>query len=86
EYFATQANQIIALADKTLANINTAKEISGTIELGSAEMRSFLTIAQSIKKLQQQYPKIRINVTSSNANQIRTNLKTGNFDFGIVTE
>lgn len=86
EYFATQANQIIALADKTLANINTAKQISGTVELGSAEARSFLTIAQSIKKLQRRYPKIKTNVTSSNANQIRTNLKSGNFDFGIVME
>lgn len=86
EYFATQANQIIALADKTLANINTAKQISGTVELGSAEARSFLTIAQSIKKLQHHYPKIKTNVISSNANQIRTNLKSGNFDFGIVME
>lgn len=86
EYFATQANQIIALADKTLANINTAKQISGTVELGSAEARSFLTIAQSIKKLQRHYPKIKTNVISSNANQIRTNLKSGNFDFGIVME
>lgn len=86
EYFATQTNQIIALADKTLANINTAKQISGTVELGSAEARSFLTIAQSIKKLQRRYPKIKTNVTSSNANQIRTNLKSGNFDFGIVME
>ncbi|MGA3392209.1 LysR family transcriptional regulator [Lactiplantibacillus pentosus] len=86
EYFATQANQIIALADKTLANINTAKQISGTVELGSAEARSFLTIAQSIKKLQRHYPKIKTNVISSNANQIRTNLKSGNFDFGVVME
>jgi DNA-binding transcriptional LysR family regulator len=86
EYFATQANQIIALADKTLANINTAKQISGTVELGSAEARSFLTIAHSIKKLQRHYPKIKTNVISSNANQIRTNLKSGNFDFGVVME
>ena len=86
EYFANQTNQILALTDKTLANVNTAKEISGTLALGSAEARSFLTIAQSIKKLQRQYPKIKTNLTSSNANQIRANLKSGNFDFGIVME
>ncbi|MDL2061212.1 LysR family transcriptional regulator [Lactiplantibacillus paraplantarum] len=86
EYFANQTNQILALTDKTLANVNTAQEISGTLALGSAEARSFLTIAQSIKKLQRQYPKIKTNLTSSNANQIRANLKSGNFDFGIVME
>ena len=86
EYFANQTNQILALTDKTLANVNTAKEVSGTLALGSAEARSFLTVAQSLKKLQRQYPKIKANLTSSNANQIRANLKSGNLDFGIVME
>jgi len=86
EYFATQVDQILALTDKTVANINAEKIISGEIVIGSAEARSFLTVAESIKTLQLNHPQIKTKITSTNANEIRKHLKSGNFDFGIVIE
>ncbi|VDG19604.1 LysR family transcriptional regulator [Lactiplantibacillus mudanjiangensis] len=86
DYFANQVNQILALTDKTLANIHEEQDISGNIVIGSAEACSFLTIAQTINELQKHYPHIQTDIISTNADQIRTNIKSGYYDFGIVME
>lgn len=85
-YFSNQVNQILALADKTLDNMQLGQSISGSVTIGSAETRSFISVAQSIKSLQQEYPNIKANIVSTNANDVRTNLESGNFDFGIVID
>lgn len=85
-YFYNQANQILALTDKTLSNLQMGQDISGSITIGSAETRSFINIAQSIKKLQEKHPHIKVNIVSTNANDIKAHLETGNFDFGIVID
>lgn len=86
EYFAAQARQILALTDKTLENIHENQDISGSVWIGSAEARNFLTIAQAIRQLQTTYPHIQVNVTSANADDVRARLKTGVFDFGVIME
>lgn len=86
EYFAHQANQILALTDKTVENMHREQAITGSFVIGAAEARSFLNLAQSIRKLQVAHPKIQANVVSMNADEIRTNLKSGNFDFGVMME
>jgi DNA-binding transcriptional LysR family regulator len=86
EYFAAQARQILALTDKTLENIHENQDISGSVWIGSAEARNFLTIAQAVRQLQTAYPHIQVNVTSANADDVRARLKTGVFDFGVIME
>lgn len=86
EYFASQVNQILSLTDKTLKNIHEEQDIHGTIVIGSAEARSFLNVAQSLTTLRQRYPHIQADIISTNADEIRSNLKSGNYDFGIVME
>lgn len=86
EYFSNQVNQILSLADKTVENMHHEQEIIGSITIGSAESRSFLNIAQSINSLQNNHPKIKTNIISTNSEGIRANLKSGNYDFGIVME
>ncbi len=86
EYFSHRVNQILDLTDKTVENINETADISGSVTIGSAESRSFLNIAQAINTLQETYPNITFNINSANANDIHTQLKSGNFDFGIVMD
>ena len=86
EYFSNQVNQILALTDKTLANIHEDQDIRGNIVIGSAEARSFLNIAQSFNGLQKKHPHIQIDVISTNADQIRTSIKSGYYDFGIIMD
>lgn len=86
EYFATQARQILSLTDKTLANIHENQDISGSVWIGSAEAKNFLTIAQAVRELQTTYPRIQVNVTSANADDVRTKVKNGVYDFGVIME
>jgi len=86
EYFANQARQILSLTDKTLANIHQAKDISGSVFVGSAEARSMLTVAQAIGHLNQAHPHVQINLVSTDAANIRQQLSSGVFDFGVVME
>lgn len=86
EYFAAQARQILSLTDKTLANIHENQDISGSVWIGSAEAKNFLTIAQAVRELQTIYPRIQVNVTSANADDVRTKVKNGVYDFGVIME
>lgn len=86
EYFANQARQILSLTDKTVANIHQESDIRGAVFIGSAEARSMLTVAQAIRRLNQQYPHIQLNVVSTDAAEIHQHLTSGVFDFGVVME
>lgn len=83
-YFANQARQIIALADKTIINIQQTAEISGSIMIGSAEAPMMTTIAETIKILTTIAPKVTANIYSTDADDVHHRLKNGIFDFGVV--
>lgn len=86
EYFVNQARQIVALADKTVANVQRTQEISGSIMIGSAEAPMMATIAAAIGKLRETAPKVCANIYSTDANDVHTRMKTGLIDFGVVME
>jgi DNA-binding transcriptional LysR family regulator len=86
EYFVNQARQIVALADKTVANVQRTQEISGSIVIGSAEAPMMATIAAAIGKLRETAPKVCANIYSTDANDVHTRMKTGLIDFGVVME
>ncbi|AEV95831.1 LysR family transcriptional regulator [Pediococcus claussenii] len=86
EYFYNQVNQILSLADKTIENLQQDTVISGIINIGSAEARSFLLVAQTIRNVQRKYPNINFEITSTNADVAHHNLTSGIFDFGIVLD
>lgn len=86
DYLAEQARQIISLADKTRDNIRQPTDITGSITIGSGESQTMMTIAKAIKRLGDQYPHIKFNLVSTNADDVWKRLKTGLFDFGMVME
>ncbi|NVY96115.1 LysR family transcriptional regulator [Lactobacillus sp. DCY120] len=85
-YFADQARQIVALADKTLNNIQPSTTLQGEVLIGCAEAPMIVTIAQATKQLQKQAPQIRVNLHSSDANEVHQQLQNGVLDFGVVME
>ncbi|MCI1901573.1 MAG: LysR family transcriptional regulator [Bifidobacteriaceae bacterium] len=86
EYFVNQARQIVALADKTVANVQRTQEISGSIVIGSAEAPMMATVAAAIGRLRENAPKVSANIYSTDANDVHMRMKTGLFDFGVVME
>ncbi|KAA8440342.1 LysR family transcriptional regulator [Weissella paramesenteroides] len=86
EYFVHQARQIVALTDKTVANVQRTQEVSGSIMIGSAEAPMMATVATAIGKLRETAPRVDANIYSTDANDVHNRMKTGLLDFGVVME
>ncbi|KRM54477.1 LysR family transcriptional regulator [Lacticaseibacillus sharpeae] len=86
EYFATQARQIVVLADKAVANVNQTQELTGSIMIGSAEAPMMTTVAQAIARLAVSAPQVHVGIYSTDANEVHSRLNAGVFDFGVVME
>lgn len=87
KYLLKQAKEIVALADKTEANLKDSKEIiSGEVYIGGGETEAMHLIAKTLKELRTDYPGIRFHLYSGNADDIKSKLDSGLLDFGIVIE
>ena len=86
DYFVNQARQIVALADKTVTNVQRTQEISGSVMIGSAEAPMMTTIASAINRLRETAPNVRTNIYSTDAHDVHTRMQAGLFDFGVVME
>lgn len=82
-----RAEEIVALADKTIAEFDTAQEIiSGDVYIGGGETNAMRLIAKVGKKLQEKYPLIRYHLYSGNADDVAERLDKGLLDFGLFIE
>lgn len=86
EYFANQARQIVALADKTIANVQRTHDVSGSVMIGCAEAPMLACVAAAIKHLQAIAPQVLVNLYSTDASDVHTRMRAGFFDFGVVME
>lgn len=82
-----RAEEIVMLSDKTQAEFNASDEvISGDIYIGGGETDAMRLIARTAKKLQNDYPNIRYNLFSGNADDVAERLDKGLLDIGIFIE
>lgn len=87
KYLLKRAKEIVALADKTEANLKDSKEIkSGEVYIGGGETEAMHLIAKTLKELLTDYPGIRFHLYSGNADDIKNKLDSGLLDFGVVIE
>ncbi|WP_127850209.1 LysR family transcriptional regulator [Lacticaseibacillus hulanensis] len=86
EYFASQARQIIELADKTVANVQHTHDVSGNIMIGSAELPMMASVVAAITHMRQTAPKVVANIYSTDADDVHARMAAGFFDFGVVLE
>ena len=81
-----RAEEIVALADKTISEFDTSQEISGDVYIGGGETDAMRFIAKIGKKLQERYPLIRYHLFSGNADDVAERLDKGLLDFGLFIE
>lgn len=82
-----RAKEIIELVDKTEAHFRESKEmIGGEIYIGGGETEAMHFIAETLKKLLENFPNIRIHLYSGNADDISDRLDRGLLDFGVIIE
>ncbi len=80
-----RAEDILSLVEKTEAEFRSLEEInSGDLYVGAPESESMSLFADVVRRLQQDYPKIRCNIFSGNMNDVCEKLDKGLLDFAIV--
>lgn len=82
-----RAEEIIEMVEKTEAEFNSLSEdISTDIYIGSGETDSMKYIAEVMKDLQTNYPKIKFHIYSGNAEDVTEKLDKGLLDFGVLIQ
>ncbi len=82
-----RAQEIIDMVEKTKAEFKSISEtITGDIYIGGGETDSMKYIADIIKELQEQYPKIKLHIYSGNAQDVTEKLDRGLLDFGVLIQ
>ena len=84
-FFRKRAQEIVDLVDKTEADLSASDEIvSGEILIGAGETDAMRLIARTVKKMLGNYPHIRYQLFSGNAEDVTERLDKGLLDFGIL--
>ena len=85
--FRRRAQEIADLMDKTQAEFSAPGEgIAGEIMIGCGETQIMREIAKVAIRLQRDYPGIRFNLCSANADDVSEKLDQGLLDFGLMFE
>ena len=81
-----RAQEIVSLAEKTKRELTTEKELSGEIEIGSGEFKSFSLLADVIAAFSEKHPGVRFHLNSGNADTIKERLENGGLDIGLLAD
>ncbi len=82
-----RAEEILSLVEKTENEFLSIKEeISGDIFIGAGETKTIKLVADVMKQLQKDYPKIKFHVVSGDSEDISERLEKGILDFCIFIE
>ena len=86
--FKKRAQEIMELVGHTEKEFAEAskEEIVGDVYIGGGETKAFNIIAAACKRMQAKHPKIRMNITSGNAQDVTEKLDQGLLDFGLLVE
>ena len=82
-----RAQEILALADKTRRDfLNKEENLEGTILIGSGEFLSTRILTDCIAAFRRKYPRIRYEIYTGNAVNIKDGIERGLLDMGLMTE
>ena len=86
--FKKRAQEIMELVGHTEKEFAEASkvEIVGDVYIGGGETKAFSFIAAACKRMQAKHPKIRMHITSGNAQDVTEKLDQGLLDFGLLVE
>lgn len=80
-----RAEDILEMADKTLAEFKALDEVNGgDIHIGCAESNGIAPFIRVIQKLKEKYPRIRYHFYSSGTDAVNERLDRGLLDFAII--
>ena len=88
EILRERAEDIIAMADKTVLDLKMIKEdeVIGDIAIACAESKNIAFLAKTILLLKKQHPKIRYHLYAGDSERVLEKLDKGLFDFAVIVE
>ncbi|MBQ7479139.1 MAG: LysR family transcriptional regulator [Selenomonadaceae bacterium] len=84
-FLKARAEEIAALADKTVEQLSHADDlVEGDIYIGCGETEGMAEVIRAIRPLHRSYPRIRVHLTSGNAELVTDRLEKGLLDFALL--
>jgi DNA-binding transcriptional LysR family regulator len=84
-FLQKRAQEILDLTDKTEADLSASDEIiSGEVLIGGGETDAMRLIARTVREMRKDYPYIRYQLFSGNAEDVTERLDKGLLDFGLL--
>jgi DNA-binding transcriptional LysR family regulator len=82
-----RAEEIVDLHDRTEREFTELDNlVGGEIFIGAAETKAMHALADLIKKFSKEYPQVKYNLYSGNADDIKERIDKGLIDIGLLTE
>ena len=87
ELLKKRAEELMDLYDKTRCELMShEKEISGTVYIGGGESRAMSITAAAAKKVMTDYPRIKFDFFSGDAQSVTEKLEKGLLDFAVLVD
>jgi DNA-binding transcriptional LysR family regulator len=84
-FLRRRAEEIISLAEKTKEDfLNKTEQLSGSVAVGSGELRSSRYLMRLISDFQKQNPLVRFTIYSGNSDNIKERIEHGLLDLGLL--
>lgn len=81
-----RAQEIVTLAEKAKREFAHNEQLSGTISIGSGELKSMQFLAEAIVSFRGEYPGVNFEIYSGNSDSIKERIERGLLDLGLLVE
>ena len=81
-----RAQEIVELSEKTQRELRPAEELSGSISIGSGDLKAMGFLAQRLTGFRRQHPRIRYELYSGDSADIQERIEQGLLDLGLLLE
>lgn len=84
--FKRRAEEILALVDKTRAELKSTDDIDGTITVGCGGLAASFTLADLVTSFRAKYPRVTFDIVTATADMVREQMENGLIDIGVLLE
>lgn len=81
-----RAQELVSLAEKTKQDFAQEEAVTGTVSIGSGELKGMGVLAEIMTSFRQSYPGVRFELYSGNADDIKERIEGGLLDMGLLLE
>ncbi len=81
-----RAEEVMTIVDKTRSDFSAGRLIAGDVYIGSGESEAISLLAEVIRDVRVNHPKVRFHLHSGNAEDVMERLDRGTLDFGVLVQ